>query len=244
MTSDSTSAIVAVAVLVCAVVCIGYANASSCSRSNELCGSTGWKKLGIADFRDHETPCPEGTIVYGGFSIFPRGCGRHSQSPSAVTINIPTSGTSYSQVCGKVFGYPWRTLDGFKGSSDIEGNYVDGISVTYGPAGSRQHIFSLASVSGNGIGCPCADNSTHPNSQPHFVGDDYYCESGGSGDILWDGEQCDGVEAPCCTSPYIPYFYKYLDVSTTDDIELRIMISIDEIGYEDIYLLAYEFYIK
>ena len=73
---------------------------------------------------------------------------------------------------------------------------------------------------------------------------DYYCESGGSGDILWDGEQCDGVETPCYTSPYIPYFYKHLYVSTTDDIELRIMISIDEIGYEDIYLLAYEFYVK
>ena len=53
--------------------------------------------------------------------------------------------------------------------------------------------------------CPCA-NRTGP---PAFVGSDYYCESGNPysynvleflyyADILWDGQQCGGLEGTCC----------------------------------------------
>ena len=262
-----TSASAIVVVAVCVVVCIDYVDTlpSSCDdicRSGdfmidtgdivycsvkELCGSTGWRRVGIADFRDPETPCPDGLVEYDGAV---RGCQRETIN-SNNSVTIPTSGISYSQVCGKVLGYPYRTLDAFNprwtGNRDIEDNYFDGISVTYGPAGSRQHVFSLAGVShaGKGIRCPCAANSILPDSQPDFVGDDYYCESGGSGDddILWDGEQCDGREAACCTAPYIPFFYKHLNVSTTDDIELRILPN-QSFDDENLYLLAYEFYVK
>ena len=210
----------------------------------ELCGSTGWRRVGIADFRDPETPCPETWNPYGGAKL-PRGCGRRSRPPTG-SMTIPTSGISYSQVCGKVIGYPWRSLDAFNtDSSDIEESYLDGVSVTHGPTGSRQHIFSLAGASGNGRVCPCADSSTFPDSQPDFVGDDYYCESGREyrDDPLWDGEKCASYEAICCTSPYIPYFYRHLNVSTTDDIELRILTD-EDFSNENIYILAYEMYVK
>ena len=59
-----------------------------------------------------------------------------------------------------------------------------------------------------------------------------YCESGYSGnghdcgifhnsDPLWDGQQCGGLEAPCCTHPNMPWFIKTLSETTTEDIELR-----------------------
>ena len=262
-----TSASAIVVVAVCAVVCIGYVDTlpSSCDdicRSGdfmidtgdivycsvqELCGSTGWRRVGIADFRDPETPCPDGLKEYAGTV---RGCGRRSRC-GFHSVTIPTSNISYSQVCGKVLGYPYRSLDAFNprwtGNRDIEDNYFDGISVTHGPAGSRQHIFSLAGAlpRDNGTSCPCAANSYLPDSQPDFVGDDYYCESGSSGDddILWDGEQCEGNEADCCTAPYMPFFYKHLNTSTTDDIELRILPD-QRFSDENLFLLAYEFYVK
>ena len=34
-----------------------------------------------------------------------------------------------------------------------------------------------------------------------------------SNDILWDGQQCPGVEAPCCTHPNMPWFNKTLSNS-------------------------------
>ena len=167
----------------------------------------------------------------------------------ATTLQQGCNSQVAASLCdGKVLGYPYHTLDAFipqwTGNKDIEDNYFDGISVTCGPAGSRQHIFSLAATTNYGGICPCARDSSYPNSQPDFVGDDYYCESGASGadDILWDGEDCD-TEADCCTSPYMPFFYKNLNRSTTDDIELRILPNQD-FADENLYLLAYEFYVK
>ena len=75
--------------------------------------------------------------------------------------------------------------------------------------------------------CPC--NTGSLQTAPPFVGNDYYCESGGtrcSGDILlndplWDGQQCDNLEAPCCVRSNMPWFIKTLSENTTEGIELR-----------------------
>ena len=241
----SASAIVVVAVY--AVVCIGYVDAGCCTDctddTEEACGSTGWTKVGAADFRNSDTPCPAGLVVYNDNV---HGCQRESFS-GPNSVNIPTSGVSYSQVCGKVLGSLYHSTDAFHptwtGEQNIESNYLDGISVTCGPPGSRQHVFSLAAEGGNAGYCPCASNGVV--TAPSFVGNDYYCETQASGasDILWDGEQCDGTEASCCTSSYMPYFYKDLGSPTTDNIELRIFTN-EDFGNENVYLLAYEFYVK
>ena len=65
-------------------------------------------------------------------------------------------------------------------------------------------------------------NIGYKNS-PSFVGDNYYCESSSTGydDILWDGQQCNGLESPCCTAPNMPWFTTTLDDNTTSDIEVR-----------------------
>ena len=271
-----TSALV---VVVCAVVCIGYVDASCCTAplpssceehgpicqsgyflittgqgditnvycsTEELCGSTGWTGVGIADFGNPQTPCPDGLIEYKKGEL--RACKRKSPS-STNSVIISTNGISYSQVCGKVLGYPHKSLDAFNpkwtGKKNIEKDYVDGISITHGAAGSRQHIFSLAGAGGQGQVCPCSDASKFADTVPEFVGEDYYCESGGSGtdDILWDGKQCDGNESPCCTSPLLPYFHKKLESPTTDDIELRILPN-QNFNDEDLFLLSYEIFVK
>ena len=41
-------------------------------------------------------------------------------------------------------------------------------------------------------------------------------------DPLWDGQQCVGVEVPCCTYPNMPWFSKALSETTTEDIKLRV----------------------
>ena len=44
-------------------------------------------------------------------------------------------------------------------------------------------------------------------------------------DPLWDGQQCPGAEAPCCTHPNMPWFIKTLGETTTEDIQLRLCID-------------------
>ena len=39
--------------------------------------------------------------------------------------------------------------------------------------------------------------------------------------IVWDGQQCNGNEGPCCTNTKMPWFTKTLNENTAEDIELR-----------------------
>ena len=68
---------------------------------------------------------------------------------------------------------------------------------------------------------------------PPYVGSDYYCETGYNddrcciyqffpNDTLWDGQQCVGPEAPCCTHHNMPWFLKTLLSKATENIELRV----------------------
>ena len=66
---------------------------------------------------------------------------------------------------------------------------------------------------------------------PTFVGNHYYCESGATdivqsadyffNDPLWDGSGC--ITSSCCEDSIQPWLYHDLNVSTTDDIEVRIL---------------------
>ena len=109
-----------------------------------------------------------------------------------------------------------------------------GITLTYSN-NPRKHIWTYA----GGIfeqrtikyDCPCNNGSPYMNYTIPFVGNDYYCESGTStfsgsvlysNDPLWDGQDCPGNEATCCTSPKMPWFVKTLNEAVNDDIELSI----------------------
>ena len=60
-------------------------------------------------------------------------------------------------------------------------------------------------------------------------------------DALWDGQQCNGLEGPCCTNQNMPWFKKTLDVTTSEDIELRLCRSQSS---EEIPLELIELYIR
>ena len=101
--------------------------------------------------------------------------------------------------------------------------------------------------------CPCNNNTVY--DAPSFVGSDYYCETGDhdyqccdyeflfSNDTLWDGQQCPGEEAPCCTHPNMPWFNKTLNETTTEDIELRVCGG-QKVTDEDTLLQVIELFVR
>lgn len=211
---------------------------------------TGWMRVANFDLTDPTQVCPQGdfrletgTSRYCVRSINTFGC-----ESSLFTVNqIP-----YTQVCGRANGIQIGTVDGFLVPlRGIETVYLDGISLTYG-SNPRNHIWSFAaSISEVFTTCPCSTGSS--NSLPSFVGMDYSCESGAStstvgntvfaSDVLWDGELCRSVEAPCCTGNFSPpWFYRILDSGQTSDIEMR--LCIDQGGDEDVGLQALELYVQ
>ena len=159
-----------------------------------------------------------------------------SVDPGCYSVNYSTNGLSYQRVCGRASAYQRASPDGFQ-RDDITINdiYVDGISITHGD--HRQHIWTYAIgvvESGNVsscCGCPCtADPGPQP---PDFVGSNYYCESGVDSpfwdfehylsDVLWDEAECfDNNTMTCCSNTAnVPWFYRDLNVTTQDDIEVR-----------------------
>ena len=141
----------------------------------------------------------------------------------------------------------------------IDGYYVDGVSLTHGGAGSRQHIWTFTAGltevnTGPGFlseRCPC---DTHDyNGVPTFVGNDYFCESGFHSawsfqfilfpdDVLWDGQNYTS-NSTCCQLNNPPWFTKNLTSATTDDIELRICTRSIPL-YEDVPLELIKLYVQ
>ena len=199
----------------------------------ELCGSGGgWTRLAYLNMSDATQNCPSGFRLYQSGGV--RACGRPvTNNGSCVSVQFPSNGISYSQICGRVTGYQYATPDAFSESvNNINSYYLEGVSITRGSP--RQHVWSLsAGVSSNRSNsvsvCPCT-GGTSPQS---FVGNNYFCESGNNAstwsrilytsDPLWDGQGCNGLESSCCDVPGIPWFHRdYGNTTTTDYIELRV----------------------
>ena len=217
-----------------------------------------WRRVGYLDMSDPTQQCPASLRKFSS----PRAsCGKRSDGEGCDSVRIRTHGWRYRRVCGRFRGYQIGSPDAFSvccGSrkNTIEDAYVDGISITHGVPGNRQHIFTYAaglvsSPSGNvQCSCPCAGGKAPPS----FVGTDYYCESGVRGsrwswatfyysDILWDGQQCDGSERGCCLQPNLPWFCKTFPTHISGDIEVRLCMD-QHLRDEDLALEFFELYIK
>ena len=194
--------------------------------------------------------CPQGLTqrTISGLAL----CGANTTLVGCRSTVFSTLGLSYSQVCGQVRGYQfYAPADAFR-SVSIDSAYVDGVSITYGTA-PRKHIWTYANGNNLDTGnhnCPCNNGSSA--IPPLYVGSDYYCETGNnnnvegshmlySNDTLWDGQQCPGVEAPCCTHPNMPWFTKTLSETTIEDIELRLCRSWND---EDTPLELIELFVR
>ena len=221
-----------------------------------LCGSGGgWTRLAYLDMSDATQNCPSGFRLYQSGGV--RACGRPvTSSASCVSVQFPSIGIGYSQICGRVTGYQYASTDAVSGPSDLNSYYVDGVSITRGSP--RQHVWTLANgltVSYNKYPhmiCPCSTGSTQ--TVPSFVGNHYFCESGNNAsswsqilytsDPLWDGQGCGSIESSCCNVTGIPWFHRdYDSTTTTDYIELRVCGD-EGTSNEDSPVGYYEIYIK
>ena len=222
-------------------------------------GTSGWKRAVFLNMTDPTHNCPSGWEETG---YSKRTCGRATESYGGTcdSATFPTGGLEYSRVCGLAVAYQFGTLSAFyrSFSQTIESHYVDGLSLTHGSPGSRQHIWTFAgglaeaATSFQNEWCPC-DRGTSP--APGFLGNDYFCESGINGpwvvrqyifhpdDQLWDGRDCLPTSS-CCSFNNPPYFIKEIGVNTNDDIEGRICDtgSLRQVGNTAIELL--EIYVQ
>ena len=152
--------------------------------------SLGWMRVGYVR---SSLSCPEGLgqLTAGVKKL----CAKKVDVGCSLVI-FPTHGSSYSKVCGLVYGYNKGTPDGFERyhtcpGCTINDPYVDGVSITHGSP--RQHIWSLAT--GHYIHlCPCGETGSQSDVPP-FVGQDYYCDVEDRdtftyADRLWDKYDC------------------------------------------------------
>ena len=224
-----------------------------------LCGSGGgWTRLAYLDMTDATQNCPSSLRYYNTGGV--RACGRAtSGSASCTSVTFPSNSISYSQVCGRVTGYQYRSTDGFyaEGSNhyNIDSYYVDGVSITRGSP--RQHVWTFVanvfdtSTNNPESNCPCTTGSSQ--TAPSFVGNHYFCESGNhnnyytyilyTSDPLWDGQGCGPIEGTCCAAPGLPWFHRDFGNSTTDYIELRICGD-QSTPDEDNPVSFYDIYVK
>ena len=177
----------------------------------QVCGSSGWMRVAYLNMTDPSEECPRGFRLYNQNGV--RACGRPASSSGGCqsSVQFPTYGVPYSEVCGRVTGYQYYSPDAFRSPNvGINSHYVDGVSLTHGSP--RKHIWTFAAslqenqVTKFGVNllCPCSPGSTQ--IPPAFVGNDYFCESGSPEsyqrtlfpDPLWDGEGCGSLEIVCC----------------------------------------------
>ena len=231
----------------------------------ELCGSGGgWTRLAYLKMSDATVNCPSGFNLCTSGDI--RACGRAASSRGGCTsVQFPSNGISYSQVCSRVVGYQYGSIDAIQSAygdhnhhNDINSYYVDGISITRGSP--RQHVWTLMgglyedNRSNGQPSCPCSPaGSPYKNNLQSFIGNDYFCESGNPtsiwkdshfypSDPLWDGKEC-SREGDCCTAPGLPWFHKDLNTNTTDHLEMRLCADQGN-DNEDTPVSFYELYVK
>ena len=213
-----------------------------CDMEGSQCdGEGGWTRVAFVNMSEPDSSCPPGLAQYDDIFntslcwINIKHCGCNSSILSTYSLN-------YTKVCGQVrgyqYGYPWAF------DCSIYPHYWEyccnyhpqvktyGVTLTYN-SNPHKHIWSYVGGSyEQGTyrnSCPCNNGSQYMNYTGPFVGNDYYCESGTSifsgydlyaDDLLWDGQDCSGREATCCTSPKQPWFVKTLNETVNDDIEL------------------------
>ena len=208
------------------------------------CGGPGWEKIAFYNFSQQE--CPPNFTRYNRASC--RGTNgdltcRYYYYYYRSSLLLPVPGRSYSNVCGRVRGHGWGFAfrNAVVCNYGLEQAYVDGVSLTHGPAGRRTHIWTFAAAYADGYpdtlftryNCGCSNtNKNWTHATPGDVGDDYFCDSylqyterGGyeedEDDDLWDGEGC-GSSSSCCEWKDPPYFCKQLHNTTSEDMEIRL----------------------
>ena len=212
-----------------------------CDMKGSHCdGEGGWTRVAFVNMSEPGSSCPSGLVQYDNIfdtSLCWINGGIYTGCNSAF---FSTYGLNYTKVCGQVRGYQYGYPIGFY-NYIINANGFDPQIKTFGATFTYsnnpcKHIWTYAGGHGEqgttSSHCPCNNGSQYMNYTIPFVGNDYYCESGRgvdenghilySNDLLWDGQDCHGPEATCCTSPKMPWFVKTLNETVSDNIELSV----------------------
>ncbi len=170
-----------------------WVRASNGSAVREYCEVTrscggvtgGWTRVAKLDMTNSSYSCPSGFRQRSDSNI--RSCViASSYYYAGCTSTYFTTNNRYSKVCGKVTAYQFGTTNAFgTTSNDINSVYVDGVSLTHGSP--RRHIWTFAaaldetSTSSASSYCPCINGTDQIRriSPPSFVGQDYFCDTGG-----------------------------------------------------------------
>ena len=236
-----------------------------CSMDSVCGGLDGvWMRIAKLDMRNNSSLCPNTMTkrVHNNTTL----CGRYiSKQGSTITgggcshVVFMTSNVKYKNVCGKMIAYQLGSTDAFHGTNQIHENYLDGVTLTYGN-NPRKHIWSFASAldevaTFRSSNCKCTRSTTAADaiSPPSFVGDDYFCDTGSAkkytdgqfygNNPLWDGGGC-GPENDCCLKQKnSPWFFKKLQSSTSEDIEMRVCCD-ESPSLEDVLIEQIEIYIN
>ena len=224
------------------------------------CKGVGGPWMRVVDFNADNTShsCPSGLWP---FTNIRRRCGMPSNGPGCASTMFDIHGIPYQKVCGKVAGYQESTPDAlgnFHGYYNIDGAYVDGVSLTYGNH-PRKHIWTFTAAvdetdthGGTQSICHCTNRRGSSAQVPSFIGRDYFCDTGSRSirqygrlygdDPLWDGAGCGG-SSTCCSFNSPPWFMKQLSSSTSDDLELRVCRD-EPRSNEDVTLKSAELYVQ
>ena len=219
----------------------------------------GWMKVAKFDVRYSDQSCPSGLRLLTNTR---RRCAKYGSSPGCGSTTFRLHGIEYQKVCGKIIGYQDRSTDAFHPYHNnhgltIDGVYVDGVSLTHG-YNPRRHIWTFASAAGETqeekqgyYACPCSYRYLYGYSDiPHFVGNDYFCDSGRESgesrhfftDPLWNGAGCSS-SSTCCSLHNPPWFTKTLFSATNQDIQMRLCRD-GSIDNEDIGVESVELYVQ
>ena len=131
-------------------------------------GSSAWIRVAFLNMSDPNEVCPSNWTTY---TSPVRACGNGdsagiTECDSVIYPN--TMGQTYSHVCGRVLAYQHRNTLAFRTlvtfSCTLEQKYLDGVSITHGSAGSRQHVWSFASTLGDynerlDYSCSCSSSN-------------------------------------------------------------------------------------
>ena len=204
------------------------------------------------DMTNVSNTCPQG-LTYTVVSSKRMCRAAHTTSSRCTSVIFPAHQVPYTKVCGRVRGYHYNTNEGFdsgKFKSAVDEYYVDGLSVTHGSP--RNHIWTFAvghskdyDYSSNN--CPCA---LYPGrAAPSFVGENFFCESGRTGqtaaqwyldDPLWDSQGC--VSGSTCCDRGGPWFTTTLSQEVSDDIEVRWCFHVgtdEDVGVDELEIYVY-----
>ena len=225
-----------------------------CDMTRTCGGITGgWMKVEDLDMTKIWNHCPDALSyrVKNGKQL----CARSVHDSGCTSVNYPTHGIAYNEVCGRVIGYQQGSTDGVRGES-IDGPFLDGVTLSYR---NRQHIWSFISALHEGneyshATCYCANRNHRGSSPPSFVGQDYFCDTGNLqygganrltqfyDDPLWDGAGC-GPTNECCAFHNPPWFYKSLSSNIKSNIEMRVCRD-EAADNEDILLEKVNIYVR